>query len=161
MNKFFSYNCRLGILALGQDCKKMALKKLFIDSVCVMIVDRFFFEAETIYYLSVENSYNGMTKFCPSTNLLTNDSIANCCTVLGLAERFLEGQNFVVLSYNRTTEERYMVWALDRYVKLILKLVNILWPISKDKLENSQSGQSYNEVAFIFALHKVPNRHEV
>jgi hypothetical protein len=80
---------------------------------------------------------------------------------LGLAERFLEGQNFVVLSYNRTTEERYMVWALDRYVKLILKLVNILWPISKDKLENSQSGQSYNEVAFIFALHKVPNRHEV
>ena len=38
--------------------------------------------------------------------------------------------------------------ALDRYVKLILKLVNILWPISKDKLENSQWVQINHEFAF-------------
>ena len=47
-----------------------------------------------------------------------------------------------------------MISALDRYVKLIQKLVNILWPISKDKLENSQGGQSYNEVAFIHICSK-------
>ena len=68
--------------------------------------------------------------------------------------------------FHRTIVQRYDGrkrddLALDRYVKLIQKLVNILWPISKDKLENSQSGQSCNEVAFIFALHRVPNRHEV
>ena len=68
--------------------------------------------------------------------------------------------------FHRTIVQRYDGrkiddLALDRYVKLIQKLVNILWPISKDKLENSQSSQSYKEVAFIFALHRVPSRHEV